>query len=490
MENKILGEGLTFDDILLVPQRSEVLPRDVNVQTRLTKKINLNIPLVSAAMDSVTESRQAIALARDGGIGIIHKNFSIKDQAGEVDRVKRSESGMIYNPITLHSNKKIFDAQELMEKYSISGIPVVDDGKLVGILTNRDLRFEVKATRAIKEVMTKTNLVTTTEGTTLDEAEKILQKHRIEKLLVVDSKGVLKGLITVKDIQKKKEHPAAAKDAHGRLIVGAAIGVSQDVFERADALVDSLVDVLVVDTAHGHSVGVLKTVEKLKAKYGDRVQIIAGNIATTDAAQALVDAGVDAVKVGIGPGSICTTRIIAGVGVPQVTAIFDCASVCKKYGIPLIADGGIKQTGDIAKAIAAGADSVMLGNLLAGTEESPGELSYMEGRAYKVYRAMGSLAAMKEGSKDRYFQEGESNLKKLVPEGVEGRVPYRGKLGDVVYQMIGGLRASMGYCGAATIEEMQIKSRFLRMTAAGLRESHPHDIMIAQEAPNYRVSTS
>ncbi len=488
MENKIIGEGLTFDDILLVPQRSDVLPRDVDVRTRLTKKIDINIPLVSAAMDSVTESRQAIALARDGGVGIIHKNFSIEDQAGEVDRVKRSESGMIFNPITLNSGKKISDAQAVMKKYSISGIPVVDDGKLVGILTNRDLRFENNPARQIKEVMTKSGLVTTDAGTTLEDAEKILQKHRIEKLLVVDADGVLKGLITVKDIQKKKEHPLAAKDSHGRLIVGAALGVTQDVFERAQALVHSLVDLLVVDTAHGHSSGVLQTVEKLKVKFGDRTQIIAGNVATAAAAQALIDAGVDAVKVGIGPGSICTTRIIAGVGVPQITAIFECAAICAKYDVPLIADGGIKQTGDIAKAIAAGADSVMLGNLLAGTEESPGELSYMEGRAYKVYRAMGSLAAMKEGSRDRYFQECELNFKKLVPEGIEGRVPYRGKLGDVVYQMIGGLRASMGYCGAATIAEMKAKAKFIRMTAAGLRESHPHDIMIAQEAPNYRIS--
>ncbi|MCA9735339.1 IMP dehydrogenase [candidate division KSB1 bacterium] len=488
MQNKIIGEALTFDDVLLVPLKSEVLPRDVNVNTRLTKSINLNIPLLSAAMDTVTESRQAIALARYGGIGIIHKNFTIEQQASEVDRVKRSESGMIFNPITLNSRKKVFDALTLMKNYSISGIPVVDEGKLVGILTNRDLRFEDNADRPIYEVMTKSNLITTNEGTTLDEAEKILQKHRIEKLLVVDEAGALKGLITVKDIQKKKEHPDAAKDAHGRLLVGAAIGVSQDVYDRASALVDALVDVLVVDTAHGHSAGVLKTVAELKKLHGDRVQIIAGNVATTEATQALIDAGVDAVKVGIGPGSICTTRIIAGVGVPQITAILNCSAVCERYDIPLIADGGIKQTGDIAKAIAAGADSVMLGNLLAGTEESPGELSYMEGRAYKVYRAMGSLAAMKEGSKDRYFQEGETNLKKLVPEGVEGRVPYRGKLSEVVYQMIGGLRASMGYCGAATINELRNKARFIRITAAGLRESHPHDIMIAQEAPNYRIS--
>ncbi len=490
MQNKIIGEGLTFDDVLLVPQKSNVLPREVDVSSQLTRSLRLNIPIVSAAMDTVTESRLAIALAREGGIGIIHKNLSIEEQAEEVDRVKRSESGMIYNPITLSSDKRVADALALMKKYSISGIPIVDEGKLVGILTNRDLRFETDHSRPIREVMTSENLVTAPLGTTLEEAEILLQKHRIEKLLVVDEDGNLKGLITVKDIQKKRQYPNAAKDSRGRLLVGAAVGVTSDVMERAQALVDAGVDVLVVDTAHGHSEGVLNTVRKIKARFGDQVQIVAGNVATAAGTEALIDAGVDAVKVGIGPGSICTTRVVAGVGVPQITAIMECSAVCRKHGIPLIADGGIRQTGDIAKAIAAGADTVMLGNLLAGTEESPGELTYMDGRAYKVYRAMGSLSAMKRGSGDRYFQEGEQNIKKLVPEGIEGRIPYRGKLGDVVYQLIGGLRASMGYCGAENIQVFKEKSRFIRMTMAGLRESHPHDIIITHEAPNYRISGS
>ncbi len=490
MQNKIIGEGLTFDDVLLVPQKSNVLPREVDVSSQLTRSLRLNIPIVSAAMDTVTESRLAIALAREGGIGIIHKNLSIEEQAEEVDRVKRSESGMIYNPITLSSDKRVADALALMKKYSISGIPIVDEGKLVGILTNRDLRFETDHSRPIREVMTSENLVTAPLGTTLEEAEILLQKHRIEKLLVVDEDGNLKGLITVKDIQKKRQYPNAAKDSRGRLLVGAAVGVTTDAMERAQALVDAGVDVLVVDTAHGHSEGVLNTVRKIKARFGDQVQIVAGNVATAAGTEALIDAGVDAVKVGIGPGSICTTRVVAGVGVPQITAIMECSAVCQKHGIPLIADGGIRQTGDIAKAIAAGADTVMLGNLLAGTEESPGELTYMDGRAYKVYRAMGSLSAMKRGSGDRYFQEGEQNIKKLVPEGIEGRIPYRGKLGDVVYQLIGGLRASMGYCGAENVQVFKEKSRFIRMTMAGLRESHPHDIIITHEAPNYRISGS
>ncbi len=490
MQNKIIGEGLTFDDVLLVPQKSNVLPREVDVSSQLTRSLRLNIPIVSAAMDTVTESRLAIALAREGGIGIIHKNLSIEEQAEEVDRVKRSESGMIYNPITLSSDKRVADALALMKKYSISGIPIVDEGKLVGILTNRDLRFETDHSRLIREVMTSENLVTAPLGTTLEEAEILLQKHRIEKLLVVDEDGNLKGLITVKDIQKKRQYPNAAKDSRGRLLVGAAVGVTTDAMERAQALVDAGVDVLVVDTAHGHSEGVLNTVRKIKARFGDQVQIVAGNVATAAGTEALIDAGVDAVKVGIGPGSICTTRVVAGVGVPQITAIMECSAVCQKHGIPLIADGGIRQTGDIAKAIAAGADTVMLGNLLAGTEESPGELTYMDGRAYKVYRAMGSLSAMKRGSGDRYFQEGEQNIKKLVPEGIEGRIPYRGKLGDVVYQLIGGLRASMGYCGAENVQVFKEKSRFIRMTMAGLRESHPHDIIITHEAPNYRISGS
>ncbi len=488
MSEKIIGEGLTFDDVLLVPQESSVLPRDTDISTQLTPKCRLNIPIVSAAMDTVTESAQAIAMAREGGIGIIHKNLAIEAQAHEVDRVKRSESGMIYSPITLSSDKKISDALALMRKYSISGIPIVDDKVLVGILTNRDLRFEIDTTRTIREVMTRAPLVTVPEGTTLEEAEHILQQHKIEKLPVVDSQGRLKGLITVKDIQKKRQYPDAAKDSHGRLLVGAAVGVTTDVMERASALVDSLVDVLVVDTAHGHSRGVLQTIEKIKAAFGDRVEIIAGNIATREGAKALIDAGADTVKVGIGPGSICTTRVVAGVGVPQITAIMDCYEVCSAHGVPMIADGGVKQTGDIAKALAAGADTVMLGNMLAGTEESPGELTYLDGRAYKVYRAMGSLAAMKDGGGDRYFQEGETNTKKLVPEGIEGKIPYRGKLADVIFQLTGGLRASLGYSGAATIEELKQKAKFMRMSSAGLRESHPHDIIITHEAPNYRVS--
>ncbi len=488
MSEKIIGEGLTFDDVLLVPQESSVLPRDTDISTRLTPKCRLNIPIVSAAMDTVTESAQAIAMAREGGIGIIHKNLAIEAQAHEVDRVKRSESGMIYSPITLSSDKKISDALALMRKYSISGIPIVDDRVLVGILTNRDLRFEIDTSRTIREVMTRAPLVTVPEGTTLEEAEHILQEHKIEKLPVVDSQGRLKGLITVKDIQKKRQYPNAAKDSHGRLLVGAAVGVTADVMDRAAALVESLVDVLVVDTAHGHSRGVLETIANIKKAFGDKVEIIAGNIATREGAQALIDAGADTVKVGIGPGSICTTRVIAGVGVPQITAIMDCYEVCSKHGVPMIADGGIKQTGDIAKAIAAGADTVMLGNMLAGTEESPGELTYLDGRAYKVYRAMGSLAAMKDGSGDRYFQEGETNTKKLVPEGIEGKIPYRGKLADVIFQLTGGLRASLGYSGAANIEELKKKAKFMRMSSAGLRESHPHDIIINHEAPNYRVS--
>lgn len=490
MDRKILGEGLTFDDVLLVPQKSSVLPRDVNLETQLTKILRIKIPLLSAAMDTVTESGLAIAIAREGGIGIIHKNLSVDEQAAQVDRVKRSESGMIYDPITLPSSKSISDALDVMRKFSISGIPVVDQGKLVGILTNRDLRFEIDKSRRIAEVMTKAPLITAPVGTTLEKAEALLQKHRIEKLLVVDDQGLLKGLITVKDIQKKKEFPNAAKDDHGRLLVGAALGVTPDVIERASALVAAQVDALVVDTAHGHSEGVIATIARVKKEFGDRAQLIAGNVATAQATRELIDAGVDAVKIGIGPGSICTTRVIAGVGVPQITAILQCAEVCRKAGLPLIADGGVKQTGDIAKAIAAGADSVMLGNLFAGTEESPGDLTYLDGRAYKVYRAMGSIGAMKRGSADRYFQDREESRKKLVPEGIEGRVPYKGRLSEVVYQLLGGLRSSMGYCGARTIREMQEKSQFVKMTAAGLRESHPHDVIITHEAPNYKIRSS
>lgn len=481
---KILGEGLTFDDVLLVPAKSEVLPKEVDTATRLTKKLGLNIPLVSAAMDTVTEANLAIAIAREGGIGIIHKNMSVEGQAREVDKVKRSESGMIRDPITLGPNQAIAAAMELMARYRISGIPVVDGEKLVGILTNRDLRFETDMSQPIEKLMTKEKLITVPVGTSLDEAEKILQKHRIEKLLVVDKQRRLKGLITVKDIQNCKKYPLATKDEHGCLMVGAAVGVSKDTLERTKALVEAGVDVIAVDTAHGHSACVLRTVEKIKSGYPD-LEIIAGNVATPQGAVDLIAAGVDAVKVGIGPGSICTTRVVAGVGVPQITAIMNCAEVCKKHQIPLIADGGIKQTGDVAKAIAAGADSVMLGNMLAGTEESPGETVLLEGRSYKVYRAMGSLAVMSKGRGDRYFQEGISDLKKLVPEGIEGRVPYRGKASDCIYQMLGGLRAAMGYCGAGTIQELKEKGQFIRISSAGLRESHPHDVIITKEAPNY-----
>ena len=490
MSNKILGEALTFDDVLLLPQESNVLPREVDVSTRLTRQIRLNIPLVSAAMDTVTEARMAIALAREGGLGIIHKNMPIERQASEVDQVKRSESGMINNPITLTPDKSIRDALELMRHYRISGIPIVEattnGEKLVGILTNRDMRFETNLDQRLSEVMTREKLVTAPVGTTLEEAERKLQKHRIEKLLIVDENGQLKGLITVKDIQKKKTHPNAAKDAQGRLRAGAAVGVAKDSMERAAALVQNEVDVLVVDTAHGHSQGVIKTVRQLRKAFPN-IQLIAGNVATEDGAAALIDAGVDAVKVGIGPGSICTTRIVAGVGVPQITAIMECVKACQRHDVPLIADGGIKQTGDAAKAIAAGADTVMMGNMFAGTEESPGEMIYLEGRSFKVYRAMGSLAAMKQGSSDRYFQEGETNQKKLVPEGIEGRVPYRGKISDIVYQFVGGLRAAMGYVGAANIDELKTRARFIKITAAGLRESHPHDIIVTHEAPNYKV---
>jgi IMP dehydrogenase len=484
--DKVVGEGLSFDDVLLLPRKSEVLPGNVDISTRLTRRLRLNIPILSAAMDTVTESSMAIALAREGGIGVIHKNLTSEEQAAEVDRVKRSESGMISDPITLSSEKTIRDAQVLMKKYRISGIPIVDGGKLVGIVTNRDLRFESNPMLRVTEVMTREKLVTAPVGTTLEEAERRLQQHRIEKLLIVDENGGLKGLITVKDIQKKKMHPNAAKDKHGRLLVAAAVGVAKDTLERAHALVDANVDALVVDTAHGHSAGVLNTVRELRTRFSE-VQIIAGNVATADGAQALIDAGVDAVKIGIGPGSICTTRIVAGVGVPQITAIMECSRVCQKHDIPLIADGGIKQTGDVPKAIAAGADTVMIGNMFAGTEESPGELIYLEGRTFKVYRAMGSLAAMKRGSSDRYFQEAETDTKKLVPEGIEGRVPYRGRLGDVVYQMIGGLRAAMGYLGARDIATLKREGQFIKITAAGFRESHPHDVIITHEAPNYKV---
>ncbi|MEK7670060.1 MAG: IMP dehydrogenase [Bacteroidota bacterium] len=482
---KIIGEGVTYDDVLLVPAKSQVLPREANVRTRLSRHIELNIPILSAAMDTVTESEMAIAMAREGGIGIIHKNLPIEQQAHEVDRVKRSESGMIRDPITLSPESKVSQALELMRKYSISGIPIVQHESLIGILTNRDLRFEPNLDLVVSKVMTNGSLITAPVGTTLEEAEVILQKHRIEKLPIVDKNGKLKGLITFKDIQKKKRHPNACKDKLGRLRVGAAVGVTSDTLERVAALVEVGVDVIVVDTAHGHSQGVLDMVRKIRSKYD--AELIVGNVGTGEAAKDLIKVGADAIKVGIGPGSICTTRVIAGVGVPQVTAIMECAKIAQKSKIPIIADGGIKQTGDIAKALAAGADSVMIGGLFAGVEESPGEKVLYEGRSYKVYRGMGSLEAMKHGSRDRYFQDAEDDLPKLVPEGIEGRVPYKGNLSDTVHQMVGGLRAAMGYCGCHTIAELKTKAQFVRMTEAGLRESHPHDIMINKEAPNYHL---
>ncbi len=484
-EEKFSKEGLTFDDVLLVPRKSSVLPNDVNVQTRLSKNVNLNIPLMSAAMDTVTESAMAIAMAREGGIGIIHKNMSIERQAEEVDRVKRSESGVITNPFSLTADHHVYDAEGLMAKYRISGVPIVNEkNKLVGILTNRDLRFIHDYSMKISEVMTSENLVTAPVGTTLKDAETILQKHKIEKLPLVDDQGHLKGLITIKDIEKAIQFPHAAKDRHGRLVVGAAVGTGKNTMERVDALVQAGADVIIVDTAHGHSQKVLDTVKAIHEKYPD-VDLIAGNVATGEATKALIEAGVSAVKVGIGPGSICTTRVVAGIGVPQITAIYDCASVARQYNTPIIADGGIKYSGDVAKAIGAGADVVMLGSLFAGTEESPGESEIFQGRRFKVYRGMGSLGAMKEGSSDRYFQD---TTQKFVPEGIEGRIPYKGPLSDVIYQLVGGLRAGMGYCGAGTIEELKNDTQFVRITGAGLRESHPHDVHITKEAPNYSIS--
>lgn len=482
---KIIGEAVTYDDVLLLPAKSSVLPRETDVKTKLTRLIDLNIPLVSAAMDTVTESAMAIALAREGGIGILHKNMPIREQADEVDKVKRSESGMIQHPITLGPTQTVREALEVMKKYSISGIPIVQDESLVGILTNRDLRFEPNLDLQVSKVMTAGHLVTAPAGTTLEEAEAILQKNRIEKLPVVDEYGKLKGLITFKDIQKKRRHPGACKDKLGRLRVGAAVGVTSDTMDRVTALFNAGVDVIIVDTAHGHSKGVITMVKQIKSRFD--VQLIAGNVATGEATRDLIKAGADAVKVGIGPGSICTTRVVAGVGVPQVTAIMECAKVASKSRIPVIADGGIKQTGDIAKAIAAGADSVMLGSLFAGVDESPGEKILYEGRSYKMYRGMGSIEAMKEGSKDRYFQDVEDDIQKLVPEGIEGRVPSKGSLSETVHQMVGGLRAAMGYCGSRTIAEMKTKAQFVRMTDAGLRESHPHNVAITKEAPNYHL---
>ncbi len=484
---KITGEGITFDDVLLIPAYSSVLPREVSLQTRLTKSITLNMPVVSAAMDTVTESSMAIAIAREGGIGVIHKNLTIEKQAEHVDKVKRSESGMIRNPIVLTPDKTVADALNLMQHFSISGIPVVDGSrKLIGIVTNRDLRFGPDPNEKVENVMTKDKLYTAPIGTTLDDAEMMLQKHRIEKLPVVDENGILKGLITVKDISKKRSHPNACKDEQGRLRVAAAVGVSADCTERVQALFNAGADAVFIDTAHAHTLAVINTLKMIKSKFPE-LPVVTGNIATGEAARALIEAGTDGLKVGIGPGSICTTRIVAGIGVPQLSAIMNVYSVAAKHGIPIIADGGIKQTGDVGKAIAAGADCVMVGSLLAGHEESPGDKILYEGRAYKSYRGMGSLAAMKTGSADRYYQDMEDEISKLVPEGIEGRVPFKGSVSDTLYQIAGGLRAAMGYCGCPTIAGMKEKARFTRITAAGLRESHPHDVIITKESPNYFV---
>ena len=481
MSSKIVKEGLTFDDVLLIPQASNVLPHEVDIRTKLSDKIELNLPLISAAMDTVTESRMAIAMAREGGMGIIHKNMSIEEQASHVDKVKRSEHGVITDPFFLAPENLVKDAIALMEQYRISGVPITKEGKLVGILTNRDLRFESNYEQPISNVMTKKGLVTAPEGTSLAQAQKILGKHRIEKLPIVDEQGYLKGLITIKDIEKAIQYPNSAKDVNGRLLVGAAVGVSKNTIERVDALVNAKVDIIVVDSAHGHSKNILDTVTNIKKIYPN-LPIIAGNVATAEATEALIDAGADVVKVGIGPGSICTTRIVAGIGVPQLTAVMDCAERAEKFGKKVIADGGIKYSGDITKAIGGGAAAVMIGSMFAGTLESPGEIEIYQGRNFKVYRGMGSLPAMACGSKDRYFQE---NAKKLVPEGVEGRVPYRGALSDIVFQMCGGIRAGMGYCGTRTIDELRKNAQFVKITSASLVESHPHDISITKESPNY-----
>ncbi len=484
IESKVAYEGLTFDDVLLIPAKSEVLPSTVSLKTRLTNKITLNIPLMSAAMDTVTEYGLAIAMAREGGIGIIHKNMSIEQQCDQVERVKRSENGVITNPFFLHPENYVYEADELMGKYKISGVPICDhDGVLVGIITNRDLRFMTDYNVKIEGVMTKENLVTVPVGTTLDQAKEILRHNKIEKLPIVDADFKLRGLITIKDIEKADRYPNAAKDEKGRLLCGAAIGVTADVTERAGALLAAGADVLVLDSAHGHSQNILNCIKKIKAAYPD-CQLIAGNIATAEAARDLIEAGADAIKVGIGPGSICTTRVVAGIGVPQISAVMNAYSVAMEYDIPVIADGGIKYSGDLPKAIAAGANVIMVGSLLAGCEEAPGATEIYQGRQFKVYRGMGSLAAMEKGSKDRYFQE---NARKLVPEGVEGRVPYKGPLADTVFQMMGGLRAGMGYCGSATVEELKKNGKFVKMSGNGLRESHPHDINITKEAPNYSV---
>ncbi|MFC7687557.1 IMP dehydrogenase [Ureibacillus sp. GCM10028918] len=485
-ETKFAKEGLTFDDVLLVPAHSEVLPKSVDLSSQLTPKIKLNIPIISAGMDTVTESKMAIAMARQGGIGVIHKNMSIEEQAEEVEKVKRSENGVITNPFFLTPTHQVFDAEHLMGKYRISGVPIVnneDDLTLVGIITNRDLRFISDYSLKIEDVMTKEALITAPVGTTLEEAEKILQQYKIEKLPIVDENGKLTGLITIKDIEKVIEFPNAAKDGLGRLLVGAAVGVSSDTMQRVSKLVEAQVDIIVIDTAHGHSQGVIETVKQIREAFPE-LEIIAGNVATGEATRALYEAGADVVKVGIGPGSICTTRVVAGVGVPQITAVYDCATVAREMGKTIIADGGIKYSGDIVKALAAGGHVVMLGSLLAGTSESPGETEIFQGRRFKVYRGMGSLAAMEKGSKDRYFQE---DAKKLVPEGIEGRLPYKGPLTDTIHQLIGGIRSGMGYCGAQSLESLRENSQFIRMTGAGLRESHPHDVQITKEAPNYSL---
>lgn len=483
--SKFVKEGLTFDDVLLIPAESDVLPADVSLETQLTKGIRLNIPVMTAAMDTVTESRMAIAIAREGGLGVIHKNMSIDEQVAEVDKVKRSENGVITNPMFLAPDNYVYEAENLMHNYRISGVPVCENGKLVGILTNRDLRFLSDFNIRISEVMTKDNLVTGKENTTLEEAKIILMKHKIEKLPLVDDNGTLKGLITIKDIEKAVQYPSSARDSRGRLLCAAALGATADVLDRATPLVAAGVDAFVLDSAHGHSKNILKAVEKVKSTFPE-VSLIAGNVATAEATKALIEAGADCVKVGIGPGSICTTRVVAGIGVPQITAIYDCAEMAAKYGINVIGDGGIKYSGEIVKAIAAGASAIMVGSLVAGCEESPSDTEIYQGRKYKVYRGMGSIAAMNKGSKDRYFQ---ANNKKLVPEGVEGRVPYKGTLGETVYQMMGGLRAGMGYCGCATIDELKTKTKFIRITSAGLIESHPHDISITKEAPNYSMGS-
>jgi len=480
----LIGEGYTFDDLLLVPSFSEVIPTEVDISTKLTREIRLNIPILSAAMDTVTESQTAISIAREGGIGIIHKNMPLERQAYEVEKVKKSESGMILDPVTVEPEQKIWEVQHIMREYKISGVPVVKEGRLMGIVTNRDLRFETNWDLEVKDVMTKENLVTAPMGITLEESKELLHKHKIEKLLVVDEKGKLKGLITIKDIEKIRKYPRACKDGLGRLRVGAAVGVGKDRVEQAARLKAAGVDVIVIDSAHGHSKNVIEALKEIKEAFPE-LNVVAGNVATPEGTKALIEAGADAIKVGVGPGSICTTRIVAGVGVPQLTAIHNCAQVAEEYGVPVIADGGIKFSGDITKAIGAGAHSVMIGSLFAGTDESPGELELFQGRSYKVYRGMGSISAMKEGSKDRYFQEGIRTETKFVPEGIEGRVPYRGPLSNMIYQLIGGFRSGMGYLGCKDIETLRKTARFLKISPAGLRESHVHDVIITKESPNY-----